>query len=548
MTSRQRSRSSQTTAVNPGVNGSASGGAKSTSPSTTAGPGGTGGAGGRKRVLVVGAGAAGMSCADGLARHPDKFDVTIIDAMGYCGGQAFSIPIDENRYGSKWMNQGVQGGSYIYQHTFHHFGKLGFEAKPVDLQVSFGKGDKFWTNLFPTQLVAKHSSDIKRFETAIRWMRRLQVLFALVPIKVSLKLWGLSEDLALFLGTGNATPDLPTAMMERLYTSPTYGMWYPVDPKSLSSNLPPMVVFPESTDFYTKWQKSLEERNVKVRLNTELTTVITRKPTVRVLLRPRRETEDKHNPNLADQDLPETEEEFDEIVFCVLADTAKRVLGKQARGTEKWVLGNTTWSDDVTVTHSDIDYIKKWYTIEFDKEQAVSKLGERDETARVQKGEKEFKPMYLIKETPKDPRKLEMCFDCSAFQYQLDKDKPLEDHVFQTIYLNKKHEDTWSKDEIKKDKIIREDWWHQLCHTWKHYAFVVPFVWALNRNSKNTTYAAAWTLVNAHEVAIISGQAAAYKLGADYPQELYHNDFARKSFKAYLFLMHGLTLSEQRTS
>jgi hypothetical protein len=66
-----------------------------------------------------------------------------------------------------------------------------------------------------------------------------------------------------------------------------------------------------------------------------------------------------------------------------------------------------------------------------------------------------------------------MCFDCSAFQYQLDKvrqtpqgplarsaplltplqDRPLEDHVFQTIYLNKKHEDTWSKDEIKKDKI-----------------------------------------------------------------------------------------------
>jgi hypothetical protein len=36
---------------------------------------------------------------------------------------------------------------------------------------------------------------------------------------------------------------------------------------------------------------------------------------------------------------------------------------------------------------------------------------------------------------------------------------------------------------------VREDWWHQLCHTWKHYAFVVPFVWALNRNSKNTTYA-----------------------------------------------------------
>ena len=65
-------------------------------------------------------------------------------------------------------------------------------------------------------------------------------------------------------GTGNATPNLPSIMMERLYTSPTYGMWYPIDDKSLSSNLPPMVVFPESSDFYNKWQAALEASGVKV--------------------------------------------------------------------------------------------------------------------------------------------------------------------------------------------------------------------------------------------------------------------------------------------
>ena len=32
----------------------------------------------KKRVLVVGAGAAGMSCTDSLANNPDKFDVTLI--------------------------------------------------------------------------------------------------------------------------------------------------------------------------------------------------------------------------------------------------------------------------------------------------------------------------------------------------------------------------------------------------------------------------------------------------------------------------------------
>lgn len=33
-------------------------------------------------------------------------------------------------------------GSYIYHHTFRMFKNQGFEAEPVDLQVSFGKGDK----------------------------------------------------------------------------------------------------------------------------------------------------------------------------------------------------------------------------------------------------------------------------------------------------------------------------------------------------------------------------------------------------------------------
>lgn len=90
----------------------------------------------------------------------------------------------------------------------------------------------------------------------------------------------------------------------------------------------------------------------QVRLNTELVAVHSRSPTVKVTLRPRRQQEDLHNPTGADQDLPTSDEEYDEIVLCTLADTAKRVLGKSARGVEKWVLGNTTWSDDVTVTHN----------------------------------------------------------------------------------------------------------------------------------------------------------------------------------------------------
>jgi len=104
----------------------------------------------KKKVLVVGAGAAGMSsttfctilntiigmsCAHHLAQHGEKFEVTLIDAVGYCGGQAFSIPLDKERHGASWLNQGVQGGSYIFHHTLSMFHRMGYHADPVELQV-----------------------------------------------------------------------------------------------------------------------------------------------------------------------------------------------------------------------------------------------------------------------------------------------------------------------------------------------------------------------------------------------------------------------------
>jgi uncharacterized protein with NAD-binding domain and iron-sulfur cluster len=76
-----------------------------------------------------------MSCAHHLAEHPDQFDVTLIDAVDYCGGQAFSIPIDKEKHGAGWLNQGVQGGSFIYHHTMTMFARQKHHADPVNLQV-----------------------------------------------------------------------------------------------------------------------------------------------------------------------------------------------------------------------------------------------------------------------------------------------------------------------------------------------------------------------------------------------------------------------------
>jgi hypothetical protein len=150
-----------------------------------------------------------------------------------------------------------------------------------------------------------------------------------------------------------------------------------------------------------------------------------------------------------------------------------------------------------------------------------------------------FKPMYLIKMYPQDLTKLEMCFDCTNYQAQFPPSVPFDNHVFQTIFLNKERDGhLWSIDQIDESKIIRKDWWHQLCHSFTHYLFVVPWMWLL-QGKRHTRYAAAWTMVNAHEVACISGISAAVDLGAEYPEDLERDQFALLSFRLYYLLVYG---------
>ncbi|KAI9664814.1 MAG: hypothetical protein M1821_006262 [Bathelium mastoideum] len=513
----------------------------------------------RKKVLVVGAGAAGMSCAHHLAEHPDQFDVTLIDAVDYCGGQAFSIPIDKQKYGASWLNQGVQGGSYIFHHTLTMFARQGHHADPVKLQVSFGKDDNFWSNVYPTKMFEKHQKEVQRFATMIKTVRMFELFFALLPIKYLVKLFRFSYEfanavclpmVALFLGTGNYTPEVPSMILERLCTSPTYGMWYPVDKQSVASNLPPMVVFPNFSEFYSDWKKDLEKRGVTVRLSTELTEVVKRdKNGVVVRLINRTPAKDSHNPNSAwvdtdpdnnaDADADEFQEEYDELVLCVLADTAKRILGRTSSRRERRVLGSAKFADDITVTHSDSAYMEKNYENFYNPEQAVSHLGGTSHEARLDFAKKSFRPMYYIKMYPQDQAKIEMCFDCTNYQAQFPPEQPFDAHVFQTIFLNNQRDSSlWSKDQIDPAKIIRADWWHQLCHSYTHYLFVVPWLWLL-QGRRRTRFAASWTLVNAHEVAVISGIAAAVDLGATYPADLERDKFALLSFRLYYLLVYG---------
>lgn len=328
------------------------------------------------------------------------------------------------------------------------------------------------------------------------------------------------------------------------------------DPETLLPNLPLMVTFPHLGKFYSDWANDLRSKGVDIRTNTDVTAIKQRSKKGIIL------ESAPFDPEGGKTDSGQREgrhtgpvsktETFDDLVMCILADDAKKLLGKTATWREKFVLGGAKFFDDITITHSDSKYFQENYETRFNPELcAEPKNKQQEDQIAFAKDEKKgqdgepsgYRPMYYTHSYADDMQKIEMAFDCTNYQHQFRQDHhadkapiPYDRHVFQSIFLDKKHSHLWTIDQIDESKIIERKWWHQLGHRWQHYVRVVPGMMFLQ--GKNCTwFAGSWTLVNMHEMACVSGIAAAYRLGAEYEK---FDDFAEDLFKKYLLISHGV--------
>lgn len=474
----------------------------------------------KQRVCVIGAGAAGTAAAWSLSLHPQKFDVTVYEKTSQAGGVATSEHMQANTVQSSsassaipnevvpWINDGVQGGAPSYRNVCLLLEHLGFAPHPVQMKVSFGKNETSWNNTTETQLVRELRDDIERFGRVLVWIHRLEFIFTFVPIDKVLHWFGFSQRFrnhmvfpltALFFGTGNQTPNVSAAIVARVFLDPELRL-FDYDSRLLLSQTPDMFAFPSLREIYQAAVKNMTQpdKHVQFQFGCGIKRVLREDNLVHVI------------------DERDQKQTFDHIIFACDAETALKSLATPT-WLERKILGNVRYYDDITITHQDVEYMQKHYDID---------VARHDQ--------------YFIRTDPQQPEKLEMSFNLSNYQPQLAKfhdASTIQHDIFQTIFLDKNDDKIWTINDIKPDKILLRKWWHQFAHTWQHFAFTVPFIQFL-QHKQHTSYCGAYTLVNTHEIAVISGLAAAHRLGANYP--FAHDRLAHKQFQTYLTLAHGV--------
>lgn len=147
------------------------------------------------------------------------------------------------------------------------FKLLGYECSEVGMQISFGKSEStFWSNVFPSPLIRQFEPDIKKFGKALKTIKRLEPIFAFIPIRTMLKIFRFNPDFgdrmvyplaALFFGTGNQTPYVASAILARVFLDPNMRL-FEFDERSLLASIPTMFAFPRLGEVYGAWRKDIE--------------------------------------------------------------------------------------------------------------------------------------------------------------------------------------------------------------------------------------------------------------------------------------------------
>lgn len=441
----------------------------------------------RKRVCVVGAGAAGLAAAWSLSRS-GGFDVSVYEEAELVGGVATTVSVSLPAAGTARVNDQVHCGAPTFRNTELLFEAFGFSLRPLPLRVAIGTGEARWNNTEVTPFILRMRPEIGRFRRLLDRVRRAPPwIGTALRIESVLRAARFSEDfryrtlyplMSLFFASGVDSMSIPAAIVAQLFLDEESRL-FDFDAGTLLAPAAPVVVFPDLAEVYARVAAGLGGR---VHTGAAVTSVARTPRGVRVGRRGR------------------AAEEFDAVIF---ACSAERVLGAldDASSLERLVLGSVEYQEAVLVTHVDADYIRQHHGVAPDSD-----------------------VLYSTRNDPRNPAKIEVSIHLGRCQAGF---RGAEAEVFQTI-------DPLAA--ISTGKILFTRRARHPRNSTRHFLRMLPWLRFI-QGRRRTYFAGGYTLMNTHEHAVVSGLAAAERLGAPYP--FGGDPAARAQFELYRRAVHG---------
>ena len=408
-------------------------------------------------VLVVGGGASGISAALSLTDLYPEAQVTLWEANGRLGGMADSIQ-DAN---GEWINYGVQGVHESFEYTLRLIAWAQIvnpdiiSPMPVALTSQFVTPYGVWntsTSVF--------SHYWRKFRGMCQEAQQHPDVYSLMTIVDACKTYFIPDSfidgtilplLALFFGTGNQIANLPAALGAQVFYvqgATEYNLTLFDLDDTGLITRSNMRVLPPLKLVYEALHYLLDRRNVRVELNMPVTGIM-----------------ETVNGIVVNDSL------FDAVILAVQVPDALRILPVTHRAVD--VLKHAKYYVDTTFTHRDWRHMGR-----------VFEMSNRERFN------------YYIRSYARND--MLMGFHVNNYQTWL------STNVFQTIFL-----DGGNTDDIPTD-LIHKAVWHQIGTDVEHMLKCILKMKTIQ--GPRLFFAGSYTLINSHEVAIMSGIYAAQLL------------------------------------
>ena len=415
------------------------------------------------RVLVVGGGAAGVSTALALKELDAGVDVELWESKPVLGGMASSAQTPQG----EWFNNGVQGIHESFVHTRALLESAGFPESSMQrtsLTSCFVTPDGTWISGVTDMTAWKRS--IRNFRRMCKVAARYPRFFGVWRIVDACALFAVARSfvttvvlptLALFFGTGNQVRNVPASLAATVFTGTGAVTLFDLDPtRFIVTKRKNMLALPPLRQVYDSLRANLERAGVRVSTGRGARSVSDADEGVTVV--------DTRGARLR----------FDKVVLACQVPDLRRMLPRDYKAQR--VLRHARYYKDMSVTHRDTEHMRRHFDYR--------------EDVRIN---------YFIREH--SVARMDMGF--ALHRYQRGVSAPL----YQTLWLQGANGEPERNGRIRPDLVVREDEWLQVGHTVRHFVRCVANVHKIQ--GPRIYFAGSWTLVNSHEVAVMSGIAAA---------------------------------------